>query len=195
MAGYYYSDAAHGSLSHLASFCYDYLNRLNGALTQSLGAGAPANCSGPSRLWGETYVQDRYGNWTNTTVTAGSPPALNVTVNGYNQITSSGFSYDAAGNMVQDGSWNSYQYDPEGRLISATASGGGSAARTYNAVGQLVEWTVPGWDNQLIYDPLGHQVGVYEAGTGSWCTSCGFPQFVNTEVLALREDPHSLSRL
>jgi RHS repeat-associated protein len=54
-------------------------------------------------------------------------------VNAYDQITNSGFSYDAAGNMTGDGSY-SYAWNGEGLLKSA-----GTATYTYDGDGKRVE--------------------------------------------------------
>jgi YD repeat-containing protein len=51
----------------LVSYTYDTLNRL---ATASSNAG-----------WADSYTYDEFGNLTDKTPTAGSPPALHVTVN------------------------------------------------------------------------------------------------------------------
>ena len=54
-----------------------------------------------------------------------------------NRITSSGFSYDAAGNLLNDGPMaHSYQYDDENRIKSVDS---GAANYYYNADGQRVK--------------------------------------------------------
>jgi RHS repeat-associated protein len=94
-----------------------------------------------------------------------SPPGLNVGVNGNNQITNTGFSYDAAGNSLQDGQGvgsHSYTWDGEERLVQVDS--GSTWSYTYNALGQRVEWLQPGVNNELLYDPAGNLVGNW----GSW---------------------------
>ena len=53
-----------------------------------------------------------------------------------NQITTSGYSYDAAGEMLTDGSGNSYTWDAEGRQVTA---GSGAYTYTYDGDGRRVE--------------------------------------------------------
>ena len=53
-----------------------------------------------------------------------------------NQISTSGFTYDQAGNLTSDGT-HSYTWDGEGRLL--TMDGGTTANITYNALGQMVQ--------------------------------------------------------
>jgi hypothetical protein len=47
-----------------------------------------------------------------------TPYAFSITVNNNNQITTSGFSYDAPGNLMNDG-FNSYAYNAESEIKSA----------------------------------------------------------------------------
>ena len=54
-------------------------------------------------------------------------------MNTYNQITNSGYTYDAAGNMLTDGT-NTYTWNAEGLMSSA-----GSTTYTYDGDGQRVE--------------------------------------------------------
>lgn len=58
-----------------------------------------------------------------------------LSFNTKNQITNSGFSYDAAGNMISDGVYT-YQYDAENRLVSV--NNGAVASYTYDANGRRI---------------------------------------------------------
>jgi RHS repeat-associated protein len=92
------------------TFTYDNMNRLATAQSQATSG---ADC------WGQSYTYDRYGNLTNANVTQCSAPSLSLTVNSSNnQITNTGVTYDAAGNMTNDGS-QAYTWDGAGRLKSA----------------------------------------------------------------------------
>jgi len=62
-----------------------------------------------------TYGHDRFGNRWNQTVTIGSGPQLNYSFTGNNNRMD-GYSYDAAGNLLNDGS-ASYLYDDENRIV------------------------------------------------------------------------------
>jgi RHS repeat-associated protein len=103
-----------------ASYTYDGLGRLSTASTVG-STGYPA--------WGLSWTYDRYGNSTNQTQTKGSPPYYNLTVSAStNHITGTPFSYDANGNMTNDG-YNTLAYDAENRTLSAT---NGSTGGTYS---------------------------------------------------------------
>ena len=82
-----------------------------------------------------------------------SGPCPTWTFTNANQI--SGDSYDAAGDLTNDGS-RTYQYDAEQRPISV---GNGSAASyTYNALGQRVQCLWPGAPYNFLYAPNGAPV-------------------------------------
>ncbi len=83
-----------------------------------------------------TYVYDRYGNrWQQNALQGGPSPQL-----AFNKATNqvSGYTYDAAGNVLNDG-LNSYQYDAEGNLIQAN-TGSATFRYTYNALNQQVRF-------------------------------------------------------
>lgn len=58
----------------------------------------------------------------NADVTAGSGPAPSFAFDANNRIIGSGVTYDAAGNVTNDGS-HSYTYDAENRIIRVGSSG------------------------------------------------------------------------
>src|SRR4029077_2785485 len=73
-------------------FGYDQVNRIQtGGTISSCGA----NC------WGLTFGYDQWANLTAATATGSATP-LNLTINGNNQITTSGFTYAASGNLTAD---------------------------------------------------------------------------------------------
>jgi RHS repeat-associated protein len=116
------TDAVDGGRS--AAYTYDPLQRLKTANTTG-STNYPA--------WGLSWTYDQYGNRTQQIVTAGSAPGnpSPLTINAStNHITSSGYGYDAAGNMTSDGN-NTLTYDAEGRVISAS-NGGGSGSYNYS---------------------------------------------------------------
>jgi YD repeat-containing protein len=77
------SDASTGTVN----YGYDSLNRLSSA--SSTGG------------WGETFTYDGFGNLTDKTVTSGAAPPLHMTVNAANnRISTSGYGYDATGNLT-----------------------------------------------------------------------------------------------
>jgi len=104
------------------NFTYDVLNRLATAATQAT-TGANA--------WGLQFGYDAWGNLLTEAVTQGSAPILNVSVNANNRLA--GYSYDAAGNMLSDGSYN-YAYNGEGEMTSAAG-----VTYTYDGDGKRVQ--------------------------------------------------------
>jgi RHS repeat-associated protein len=107
------------------AYTYDALNRLSTEVTTG-------STSYPA--WGLSFTYDRYGNRTAQTVTAGTAPSNSVAVSATtNQLTASGYAYDANGNMTND-AVNSIAYDAENRLVSSTGSAG-SGTYFYRASG------------------------------------------------------------
>jgi RHS repeat-associated protein len=123
------------------TYSYDDFNRL-GTSTQASGSAF-------------NYKYDQFGNRWQQNLTAGSGgPQPSYLFNANNQSTS--FSYDAAGNVLNDGSHN-YSYDAEGHML--TVDGGSTATYIYDASGQRVEETVNGGaPTDFIYDQQGHAV-------------------------------------
>jgi len=114
------------------TFTYDQLNRVNTAEVPT--------------AWGLSFGYDVWANLLTQTVTKGSAPMLNVTVNNQNKITNSGFSYDAAGNLTNDGSLP-YTYDAENRLTSAdgvTYTYDGDGLRVQKSTGTLYWYGLSG---------------------------------------------------
>ena len=98
--------------SKTQNFVYDSLNRLSQAYTTGT---TPPNC------WGETYTIDAWGNLTNRGPIPGMTQCTYENLNlapasSGNQLP--GISYDAAGNVTNDGLGNSPGYDAESRVIS-----------------------------------------------------------------------------
>jgi RHS repeat-associated protein len=92
-----------------ATYAYDSLNRVSTATSQATSG---------SDCWGQSFSYDRYANLTTTTSTQCSAPILSLSVNTDNQITNSGFSYDAAGDLTGDGV-NTYTWNAEAHLKTA----------------------------------------------------------------------------
>jgi RHS repeat-associated protein len=127
--GYSLTIGANGSVVHSTDsqtgnwgYRYDEFNRLVNASTDS---GSQAF----------TYQYDIWGNRTSQTVTAGSgystpPTAFDASHGNHN----SNYSYDAAGNVLTDGT-NNYMYDPEGRVIKVN----GQTTYIYGPDGSRVE--------------------------------------------------------
>ena len=104
-----------------------------------------------------TYTYDRYGNRWSQTASSGTSFNFSASYNAAtNQINTSGYSYDAAGNMANDGI-NTYQYDAEGNILSV--NGGGTAGQyVYDAMNRRV-WVENGSATyEYAYDSAGRRV-------------------------------------
>src|SRR5271157_5970007 len=152
--GYWYQDDVNASFSHAASYAYDSLNRL-----------ATAVATGSS-TYNLTFGSDRYGNLTCQTNGQTNGYCGNYSFNSANnQISTSGFSYDAAGNVTSNAAVapaQTYQWDAEGRV--ASVNGGSVWSFTYNAMGHRVQWTNPGGHQDALFDPEGTWLGM----PGAW---------------------------
>jgi len=98
---------------------YDSLNRITAAATQGTTC---TSCWGQrfGHLSGSTFVPgiDAWGNLFEITATQGSPTTLSQGVTLNNQFL--GMTYDASGNLINDGGGHTYTFDDENRL-TATA--------------------------------------------------------------------------
>jgi hypothetical protein len=88
-----------------------------------------------------------------------------------NRITTTGITYDAAGQTLADAMFRGmqYQYDPNGRMIwSANLDGSNPATSVYDGTGQRVQTTQASVTKRYFYDINGRVVAEYEAtgGTG-----------------------------
>ena len=110
------------------TFSYDEMNRIKTALTQGTSG---------SLCWGLDYSYDIYANFKTASLDPGRPSCpgftLNAGVDTNNRITNTGFSYDAAGNVLSDASF-SYTWDAESEL--KTAAG---VTYTYDGDGRRVQ--------------------------------------------------------
>lgn len=95
-------------------YYYDSLNRIDDS-TEQIGTTTP---------WRQDFTYDRYGNRrfneTNTTMpTSFSNQALtNPTISTTNnRLTSTGYSYDAAGNTIADAQGRTFTYDAENKQV------------------------------------------------------------------------------
>ncbi len=98
-------------------FTYGRLNRIVTAETTSTHATSPTNC------WGESYTEDQWGNVTaigvaSTAYNGCTQESLSITISANNQISVAGFSYDASGNVLADGT-NTYTWNAESQIKSA----------------------------------------------------------------------------
>jgi RHS repeat-associated protein len=164
-------------------FTYDSLNRILTAETTSTHSTSPANC------WSEVYQYDNLtsgGAWGNLTNIGAGPSqyngctqesGLSITVNSNNQISTSGFAYDSAGNLTGNGSIG-LRYDAESRICSI----GGTSCITgttyvYDGDGRRAEKTASGSAYKLYwYDTSGNVLDETD-GAGSTANS-NFNEYV-----------------
>jgi RHS repeat-associated protein len=136
------------------TYTYDALDRVSTAVSQG---------STNFPKWGLSWTYDRYGNRLSQAVTAGSAYANSVVVSTTtNHITTSGYTYDANGNMTNDGE-NTLVYNAENRAISA-ADGSGTGAYSYNGLGLRVQKTFGSTTTAYIFS--GNNV-IAEYGNGT----------------------------
>jgi len=118
------------------TFTYDSLDRV----TQGYSTGTN---------WGQAFTIDAWGNLTNISAVSGKnlPAGLNAApATKKNQLT--GYSYDAAGNLLSDGSGHNFTYDPENRIVTSagvTYTYDGDGKRVKKSSGVLY-WTGTGSD-------------------------------------------------
>jgi len=103
-----------------------------------------------------SYGYDRWGNRWNQTVTKGCGPQPSYSFNTNNQ--SGSFTYDAAGNITNDGA-HTYSYDAEGRVL--TVDGGSTDTYVYNSRGMRA--AIVG--SEFLFDLSGNIVSAVTPGT------------------------------
>jgi YD repeat-containing protein len=152
-------------------YAYDELNRLISASTAGTGG------------WGQSFSYDGFGNLLNQTPTKGTAPSVLLSVDGgTNRVNSSGWSYDANGNVtlmpIVGGSTvntfdvdnrmisslagtEQYGYAPDNKRVWKKAPDGTETVYFYGANGQkLVTYTVQASPFALV----GARVNVYFGG-------------------------------
>ena len=115
------------------TFSYDNLARLTNAVTNG-STGYPK--------WGLQWVYDAFGNRTQQNISSGCTgltcPTNQVAVStATNRITTTGYAYDANGNMTNDGV-NTLTYDGENHLLTSSGTLG-SGTYTYDGKGVRVK--------------------------------------------------------
>jgi RHS repeat-associated protein len=124
-----------------------------------------------STSWWTVY-DDRFGNrWQQN-----GPNSFiatftgNIPGNPQNNNRMDGYSYDAAGNLLNDGS-HTYFYDAESRIIQVGGTLGtcstATACYVYDANGQRIRKTTGSTSVDYLYDLAGHEI-VEVSATGVW---------------------------
>ncbi|HEV2177375.1 MAG TPA: RHS repeat-associated core domain-containing protein [Terriglobia bacterium] len=143
------------------------------------------------------YQYDFFGNMSCDGSSGIGCPGLSFDSN--NHITGANITYDAAGNMTQDGTGtgtHTYTYDAENRLTQV--DGGSTQTFLYNALGQRVEWTAGSTTYDELFDVDGNRIvqavgGVWNTGNfflgsrmlGAYIPGTGTVQFFHANALGL----------
>jgi RHS repeat-associated protein len=144
--------SAAGNQSFNRTYTYDNVNRIK-TMSDSV---TTQPCQGMS------WTIDAWGNMTNQTGTAGTCFNFSSSSPGTkNQL--SGYTYDAAGNMINDGN-HQYTYDAEGRITQV--DGGGTASYVYNENGRRVRKNTGSTFTEYYYGPNGSVQGEWNGS--SW---------------------------
>jgi len=150
------TDTVNGTWS---SYTYDDFNRL-------IGSSCTAGCPGTGNQNGLafSYVYDRYGNRWQQNVTKGTGGQPQYAFDANNRIVASGFTYDAAGNIIND-SVHTYTYDAENRIVKVDT--GTTAVYTYDTEGRRVAKTAGSANYEYLFDLGGRAVTELVAGTAT----------------------------
>jgi RHS repeat-associated protein len=149
-------------LSVVQSYTYDAVNRLSLAIEKLNSV----------MQWQQGFSYDAYGNRSfdvaNTTSNVMGPNPLISTAS--NRVSTSGYGYDAAGNMTGEPSTptnKSYGYDGENRQVSYTDNGQ-TTVYSYDGDGRRVKKQNPdGSVVVFVYDTSGHLTAEYNSSTAS----------------------------
>jgi RHS repeat-associated protein len=153
------SFTATGNQIFARTYTYDTMNRL---LTMS-DADSVQSCTGL------TWTYDGWANRTSQSNTGHSGSACHTQSLGTfpisNQLpASSGYQYDAAGNLTYD-TIHHYTYDAENRITQV--DGGSTATYVYDALGRRVQKTADGVTVNYLYDSSGRNVSEMQGNTWS----------------------------
>jgi RHS repeat-associated protein len=131
------------------AYTYDALNRI--ATAGETYSGSPT--------WSQTYGYDQYGNRNITAGTGVTNLSFGSTTN---RITSTGFSYDSAGNTTA-ASGQVFTYDGENKQVSVTSGGGTIGQYQYDGDGKRVKkYNTSTNDNTIfVYDAAGVLIEEY----------------------------------
>ena len=153
------------SLTLSQVYTYDHLNRLDVARETKVSNG--------SETWKQRFSYDQFGNRAfNAAETTDNVEGPQLSFNAANRITTTGYGYDAAGNLTSTPD-DTYQYDAENRMVSldggATAYGG--AAYFYDGDGRRVKKVMPTETTVFVYNAMGQLIAEYSNQGGDGGTS------------------------
>jgi RHS repeat-associated protein len=148
------------------AYTYDGMDRLS---TSTCSASCPGNQSSLAF----SYTYDRYGNRWQQKATAGTGTwnQPSYTFDNNNRMTGSGFTYDAAGNLINDGI-HTYTYDGENRIWKV--DNGTTATYAYDAEGRRISKVTSSTSYEYLFDLSGRVVTELLAGTATTNRSEGY---------------------
>jgi RHS repeat-associated protein len=149
------------------NYTYDSFNRLTCAWV-----GSACNSSATTAV---SWTYDQFDNRYKQTMLAGTGYNVNNSYNGFNHITTAGYTYDKAGNVTYD-TFHTYTYDAEGRLLTVDGGvGNGGETYNYNSRG-LRNLTHQGVWEEVLYNVDGSQEATVLPGTNTlaWSEFYGY---------------------
>lgn len=99
--------------------------------------------------WQQNFAYDPFGNVTKTVPTGGTGTSFNPGYDLKNRYTSIG-TYDANGNLTNDGTDHTYAWDADGHPITLD-----TRSMIYDALGREVELQNAGTNTEFVYGPTG----------------------------------------
>ena len=148
--------------------------KVKGRATRPTAETTSTYSTSPTNCWAESYTYDVWANMTGITAITGSytgcvqESGLSITVGTNNRITTSGFTYDNAGNMTA-GSGSSYSYDAESQMTQSSVSS--TAGYKYDGDGRRAEKTISATAYKLYWYDLGGNALEETDGAGNTSNS------------------------
>jgi len=144
----------------IQNYSYDSLNRLSSAIETTNSA----------QTWKQEFSYDRFGNRNfvtgsgHTDTLASCTTMCNPSFDPLkNQINSSGYSFDSAGNTTADPSGHVFTYDGENKQVLVTNGSGTVGQYWYDGDGKRVRKYAPETDETtvFVYDAAGKEIAEY----------------------------------
>jgi YD repeat-containing protein len=135
-----------------------------------------SSASDPGGCTGLSWTYDAWGNRTDQTTTAGSCGQFHASVNAKNQLidpVNNSYQYDAAGNVIYDGSHH-YLYDAENRLIQVDPNSGYCSSQGNTSTAGRVAHRISLGTRVRVYQAARHIVGARIGCRTLRFSGCGF---------------------
>jgi RHS repeat-associated protein len=163
------------------SFTYDSLNRiLTAGTTATTGSGCWGQSFGPAGPPPPGPPDDRWSNLTQINATQCTVGSLSVTANtATNQISTTGYGYDASGNMTSEGppTGYTYQFDAENHLTQASGMSPGPWTYVYDGNGLRVQKSTSTSNGTLYWRAIAGQT-IAETDTTGNTTNAAYHEYI-----------------